>query len=165
MSRFIMLTLSLLLIHGSAWAGSWYVGSAPPSSGARSAAVVVNDEGNKLHVLAKPGPGGIQVIAGFELGNGDRFGRVLPSYKIDNLPVVYMSSRSGKFVNDHLVLCRVYTSFNRVVGPRDPLYFWIRGLRISFKYVNQSGVEKVTYFSLKNSARSILAATGLKYVK
>ncbi len=163
--------LLLMLNSNIASAADWSVGAAPSDDPQMSAATAMNADGHALFLWSKHVGDRYQVFAELHLGGEQRFGEIMPTYRIDGSEVVDTDAirQEGEALGavwGHLgskaAFWLVWTSIQDAVLPSDMLHAWFTGSDLSITYATHDGASRVTTFSLDGAGPAILTATGLR---
>lgn len=160
--------LAMLILAGAAQAaGGWQPVSAPRTMGAKWMATVTNSQGHTLRVFRKVARAGYEAFAEVSLGNGQKFGSFMPSYRIDQgrledttiikIAGDNMGMRWG-YVEPERAGWRIWQGTDRVIDAGSALTPWLKGNRLTLRYIDAKGKSQVTEFPLSGSAHAITQA-------
>lgn len=161
------LALTLLVVASAAQGGGWQSVDAPRGFGAKWMASVTNAQGHTLRVFRKVGRAGYEAFAEVSLANGQKFGNSMPSYRIDQgkledttiikIAGDNMGLRWG-YVEPERAGWRIWQNTDRVIEADTALSPWMRGSRLTLRFMDADGKSQVTEFSLTGSANAITQA-------
>lgn len=165
--RRIILLVMLVVAGAAQAAGGWQPVSAPRALGAKWMAAVTNAQGHTLRVFRKVGRAGYEAFAEVSLANGQQFGNFMPSYRIDQgkledttiikIAGDNMGLRWG-YVEAERAGWRIWQGTDRVIDANTSLAPWLKGNRLTLRYIDAKGKSQVTEFSLTGSANAITQA-------
>lgn len=162
-----IITLSVVVFSGLAQAGQWQSVDAPRTLGAKWMASVTNAQGHTLRVFRKVSRAGYEAFAEVSLANGQKFGNLMPGYRIDQgkledttiikIAGDNMGLRWG-YLEPERVGWRIWQGADRVIDANTTLAPWLKGSRLVLRYTDATGKSHVTEFSLTGSAGAITQA-------
>lgn len=165
--RCIVALMMLILAGAAQAAGGWQPVSAPRAMGAKWVATVTNAQGHTLRVFRKVARAGYEAFAEVSLGNGQKFGGFMPSYRIDQgkledttiikIAGDTMGLRWG-YVEAERAGWRIWQGTDRVIDANSLLTPWLKGNRLTLRYIDANGKSQITEFSLTGSANAITQA-------
>lgn len=162
-----LITLCMLAFTSVAQAQGWASVDAPRTLGAKWIASVTNAQGHTLRVFRKVSRAGYEAFAEVSLGNGQKFGNMMPSYRIDDgkLEDTTIIKIAGDnmglqwgYVEPERAGWRIWHDADRVIGANTTLAPWLKGSRLVLRYTDAEGKSQTTAFSLTGSASAITQA-------
>lgn len=151
----------------SAQAASWETVTAPRTMGTKWIASNSNQNGDTLRVFRKIAGGGYEAYAELTLGGGQKFGDLLPSYRIDQgrLEDTTILKIAGQnmgarwaYTDGNRAVWRIWQGTDTVIDNNPLLQPWIKGNRVTVQYVDAAGKSRTTEFSLRGSKDAITEA-------
>lgn len=163
----VTLLSCVMLLATSVQAGSWETVTAPRSMGTKWIASNNNSNGDTLQVFRKIAGGGYEAYAELTLGGGQKFGNLMPSYRIDEgrLEDTTILKIAGQnmgarwaYTEGNRAVWRIWQGTDTVIDNNPLLQPWIKGNRVTVLYVDSAGKSRTTEFSLRGSKDAITEA-------
>jgi hypothetical protein len=148
-------------------AGSWQTVDAPHSMGTKWIAAVDNENGDSLRVFRKIARAGYEAYAELTLGANQRFGDLMPSYRIDQGPIedttvlkIAGQNMGAKwaYTDGNRAVWRIWQGTDTAIEDNPMLRPWIKGNHVAVHYVDATGKSRSAEFSLKGSGQAISEA-------
>jgi len=167
----LLLALACLPLPRPAWADEWSVGEAPGGDEPGKAATTTNADGETLYIWAKHLEDRSLIFAELHLSEGDEFAGRMPSYRIDDGPLIdtEMVRREGEkqgslwgFVAGRASFWLLWSSNSPTVDATDHLAKWMEGKALRVTYQDSDGSQRIATFDLDGARSAIETATGVK---
>lgn len=168
--RWLWWTILGLFFSPLALGQTWETANAPAGSGTKYLAQITNADGHTLTVKRKIGRAGYEAFALLTLGKGQKFGKEMPVFQIDEARpedtrfITVAGENLGQrwgYVEGNEAGWRIWTSPIMELGAEDSLAAWRFGNSVKVSYIDDKGKEHKAEFTLTGSNAAISdAVTG-----